>query len=244
MNDALKGKVAILTGASGGIGKVIADYLAKEGVNLALLGGRNVDALTATACAVKKRGVKCLVISGDLTDNAFLDGAVKKTAEFFGKIDILINNAGLAINCPFENVTEKQFDDVMDLDVKAPFFLTQKALLYLKKSDYATVINIASVVGHAGYPLQSPYVAAKHALLGFSKSLANEVYKDGVRVHVISPGGVLTDMIKISRPDLVGEDMIMPEDVAKTVIFLLQNRNGAVIDEIVMHRVNKPPFQV
>ena len=92
--------------------------------------------------------------------------------------------------------------------------------------------------------MQSVYTASKHALLGFTKSLAQEVFEDGIRVHAISPGGVYTDMIKISRPDLTGEGMIMPEDIAETVMFLIKNRTNAVIDEILLHRVNKTPFLV
>ena len=98
------------------------------------------------------------------------------------------------------------------------------------------------MVAHNGYPLQSAYTASKHALLGFSKSIAAELYNQGIRVHVISPGGVYTDMIKTARPDLTGEDMIMPEDIAETVLFLLKNRTNAVIDEIRLHRAAKEPF--
>ena len=126
--------------------------------------------------------------------------------------------------------------------MEKPYLLTQKALPYIKKSDRASIINIASVVAHNGYPQQSAYVASKHALLGFTKSLATEVYNDGVRVHAISPGGVYTDMIKIARPDLTADGMIMPNEIADIVMFLLKNRGNAVIDEIIVHRVNKQPF--
>ena len=91
--------------------------------------------------------------------------------------------------------------------------------------------------------MQSIYSASKHALLGMSKSIAREYYKENIRVHAICPGGVYTDMVKISRPDLSADGMIMPEDVAETVYFFLANRNSnAVIDEILMHRVSKEPF--
>ena len=98
------------------------------------------------------------------------------------------------------------------------------------------------MVGHAGYPNQSAYTASKHALLGLTKSLAAEVYGDGVRVHAICPGGVYTDMVKISRPDLTPEGMILPQDIAEIIWFFLYNRGNAVVDEIQVHRVNKQPF--
>ena len=89
---------------------------------------------------------------------------------------------------------------------------------------------------------QAAYSASKHALLGMTKSLAKEVYKEGIRVHMISPGGVYTDMVKIARPDLDGEDMIQPEEVAEQVAFLMAHRGSAVVDEIRMHRAGKEPF--
>ena len=99
-------------------------------------------------------------------------------------------------------------------------------------------------MGHLGYENQNTYTASKHALIGFSKSLATEIFKKGVRVHVISPGGVMTDMIKLTRPDLAGQPMINPIDIAQTIIFLLNFRNNSVIDEIIIHREGKEPFLV
>ena len=93
-----------------------------------------------------------------------------------------------------------------------------------------------------GYPLQSAYSASKHAMLGWTKSLARECYRDNIRVHAVCPGGVYTDMVKLSRPDLTPEGMIMPEDIAEIVMFFLNNRSNAVIDEICVHRMNKEPF--
>lgn len=110
------------------------------------------------------------------------------------------------------------------------------------KASRGRIVNIASVVAHKGYAQQSVYAASKHALLGLSKSLANEVYKDGVRVHVISPGGVYTDMVKIARPDLAPEGLVVPQEIAQTVMFLLRMEGNAVIDEICVRREGKPPF--
>ena len=240
----LKGRVALITGAGGGIGKAIAVSLAKLGVKTVLFGGKTIEKLNETKKLIDEIGEDCLIISGNLTDDNFLSEGFKKVIEEVGGIDILINNAGMALNCPVEQTPAEVFDKIMGLNVRAPYFLTQLALPYLLKSNRASIINIASVVAHAGYPYQSAYTASKHALLGFTKSLAQEVYEKGVRVHAISPGGVYTDMIKISRPDLTGEGMIQPQDIADIVTFLLENRGNAVIDEILVHRVNKTPFLV
>lgn len=240
----LQNRVAVITGAGGGIGRATSVALAKEGVNMVLLGGNNPERLAETERAVKAAGVQCLPLGGDLTDMDFLDRSIKTAADKMGGIDILINNAGMAYNAKFEDTPETVFDKIMKINVKVPYFLTQKALPYLRKSDRASIVNLSSVVGHAGYPLQSAYVASKHAVLGFTKSLAAELYEEGIRVHAICPGGVYTDMVKVARPDLSPEGMIMPEEIADIVLFFLKNRGNAVVDEICVHRVNKQPFLV
>jgi len=239
----LTGKIAVITGAGGGIGRAVAQKLAHSGMKLVLLGGHSREKLEKTRALVGPFA-PCVLLPGDLTDLAFLESAMDAAAEAFGGIDVLINNAGTAQNTAFEKIGIEEYDRIMAINVRTPFFLMQKALPWLKKSGAAVILNLASVVAHAGYPLQSVYSASKHALLGLTKSVAREYYKDGIRVHAISPGGVYTDMVKVSRPDLSPEGMIMPEEIAEIVHFLLVNRGNAVIDEILVHRVGKEPFLV
>ena len=182
-----------------------------------------------------------LTLPGDLLDDTYVQSCVDRTVETFGGLDILINNAGVALSKPFGETTIEDFDRVMATNVRAPFILIRSALPHLRKAR-GRVINIASVVAHKGYPLQSAYAASKHALLGLSKSLANELYEDGVRVHVISPGGVYTDMAKVARPDLSPDGLISAAEVADAVMFLLSLDKNAVIDEICLHRQGKAPF--
>lgn len=243
MSNLLKDKIVIITGAGGGIGQATALKLAEEKVKIILLGGNNIEKLNTTQRLLEEK-TTCFTIPGNLTNLDFLRNSIEQIVGKFNGIDVLINNAGIAINSPFEKIQEDDFDKIMNINVKVPFFLSQLAIPHLKKSNYATIINISSIVAYAGYPLQSAYVASKHALQGFTKSLASEYYKDNIRVHAICPGGVYTDMVKVSRPDLSKEGMIMPEDIANIIHFLLTNRNNAVIDEILVHRVNKEPFLV
>ena len=243
MDNDLRDKVLVLTGGGGGIGRAVAEKLAGCHMMIVLLGGRNIEKLEAVRAKVEKH-TRCLVLPGELDDPEFLRRSVETVAETYGGIDVLVNNAGAAQSTPFDKISPAEFDRLMAVNVRAPFFLTQAALPYLKRSAAATVVNIASVVAHSGYPLQSVYSASKHALLGWTKSFARECYKDGIRVHAISPGGVYTDMVKLSRPDLSPEGMIMPEEVAEIVHFLLVHRGNAVIDEILLHRVAKEPFLV
>lgn len=243
MGNSIKNQLAVITGGGGGIGRAIALKLALAGAKIVLLGGNNLEKLQCVYAEVKKH-TDCLMLPGDLTDQTFIKQSVTEIIQTCGGIDILINNAGVAQNRAFEDITLEEFDKIMAINLRVPFMLIQQVLPALKKSSAAAIVNIASVVAHAGYPQQSIYTASKHALLGMTKSIASEYYKDNIRVHAISPGGVYTDMVKISRPDLSPEGMILPEDVAETVHFLLTCRTNAVIDEIIMHRAGKEPFLV
>lgn len=239
MKTSPSGRVALITGAGGGIGRAIALRLAEDHMKLVLV-GRTESKLLETQALLPD--TESIIVTGDLLNPAFPKACIEAAVRAFGRLDVLINNAGLAQSQPFESITTEEYDRIMNTNVKAPFLLTQAALPHLRASDYATVINIASVTAHKGYPLQSVYSASKHALIGMSKSLANEVYKEGIRVHVISPGGVFTDMVRIARPDLSEEGMILPEDIAEIAAFFLEHRTNAVIDEIQAHRVGKEPF--
>ena len=241
--ESLKDKVVLLTGAGGGIGRAAAEKLARCGMKIILFGGNNVEKLKQTQQIAEKYS-GCLAIPGDLTNPEFIRKNIPAAAAHFGRIDVLINNAGVAQNTAFEDISLEEFDKIMAINLRTPFILTQQVLPYLKKSGSATIINIASVVSHAGYPHQSIYTASKHALLGMTKSIASEYYKDNIRVHAIAPGGVYTDMVKVSRPDLTPDGMILPSDIADIIHFFLANRGNAVIDEIIVHRVGKEPFLV
>ena len=243
MKNDLKNKVLLLTGGGGGIGRSIAQRAAELKMKVILFGGNDLAKLEETKKIVETHST-CAVFPGNLTDFDFLSESAAAAAVLWGGVDVLVNNAGSASSTPFAHVTFEEFDRIMTINVKVPFFLTQKLLPCLKRSAVPTVINIASVTGHAGYVDQSVYSASKHALLGMTKTLAAEYYKEGIRVHAISPGGVYTDMVKVTRPDLTPEGMIMPEDIADIVEFFLLHRSNAVVDEILVHRVGKVPFQI
>jgi len=233
-------KRAVITGAGGGIGRAIALRLAEDGMKLALV-GRDAAKLMRTA-ALTGRPLDMLVLPADLTTPRGMDDVLRILEGHFKGLDVLVNNAGMALNCAFEETTLEAFDRIMAINVRAPFELTRRCLPLLRTSDMATVINIGSVVSHKGYDHQAAYAASKHALLGLTKALAKEVAPEGIRVHMLSPGGVYTDMVKIARPDLSPEGMIAPEEVAEYAAFLLEHRGNAVVDEIQIHRVGKEPF--
>lgn len=237
----LRGKRAIVTGAGGGIGRSIALMLEGQGVHV-MLCGRSEEKLKKTTEQGSGNG-KFAICPGDLLEEEYIAGAVQAAKEQLGGIDFVVNNAGLAHNMPFEQIATDLFDTIMATNVRAPFLLSKYALAYLRESGCGTIVNICSVVAHKGYPYQAAYTASKHALYGLSKTMANELNSENIRVHVISPGGVYTEMVKETRPDLDASGLTLPEDISDLVLYLLEHRNtNGVVDEICIRRPGKEPF--
>jgi 3-oxoacyl-[acyl-carrier protein] reductase len=236
----LNGKRALITGAGSGIGRAIALRLAESGMKVALV-GRDAQKLVRTA-ALTGRPLDMLVLPVDLTAPRGIDDIMRILTGHFKGLDALVNNAGIAVNKSFEETTLEEYDRIMAVNARAPFELTRRCLPLLRTSDIPTVINIGSVVSHKGYVRQSAYAASKHALLGWTKSLAREVAPEGIRVHMLSPGGVFTDLVKQVRPDLTEDGMIAPEEIAELAAWLIEHRANGVIDEIEIHRAGKEPF--
>ncbi|MBQ7163688.1 MAG: SDR family oxidoreductase [Bacteroidales bacterium] len=233
--------IALVTGASRGIGKCIALELAACGYDLALV-GRDSTALTTVVEAAREKGVKAIPIVSDLAEEKAPADIVRQTVARFGGIDVLVNCAGLSQSGSFIDVTPQQWDRIMIVNARAPFFLCKEALPYLKQSTRPIVINIASVVGFKGYINQSVYASSKHALTGFTKVFAKEVQPFGIRVHLISPGGVATEMVTQMRPDIKPSELIQPEEVAEIVRFLVTRKGNGVIDQFYLRRYSGLAF--
>lgn len=231
--------VALLTGASRGIGKAIALELARLGYNLAIVGR---DAESLEKVAAEAEGVKILPIVADLSQVQSAKHVVEETAKALGGIDLLVNCAGIPQKGPFTDVSPQQWDEVFAVNARAPFFICQAALPYLIKSPKPIVINISSVVGFKGYINQSVYASSKHALAGFTKVFAKEVQPYGIRVHLISPGGVATEMVTKMRPDIDPAELIQPEEIAEIVRFLVTRKGTGTIDEFYIRRYSGLAF--
>lgn len=231
--------VALVTGASRGIGKAIVLELARLGYDLAIV-GRNRASLEKVAEEVA--GVRAVPIEADLAKAESAGAIVEQTIRAFGGIDVLINCAGIPQKGPFMEVTPEQWNAVFAVNARAPFFLCQAALPYLKQSSKPVVINISSVVGFKGYIQQSVYSSSKHALAGFTKVFAKEVQPFGIRVHLISPGGVATEMVTKMRPDIDPSELIQPEEIAEIVRFLLTRKGNGTLDEFYIRRYSGLAF--
>ncbi|MBR5176924.1 MAG: SDR family oxidoreductase [Bacteroidales bacterium] len=231
--------IALLTGASRGIGRAIALELADLGFDLALV-GRDQASLGETASLIP--GTRVSLITADLSDPASAKYIVEQTVSAFGGLDLLVNCAGVPQKGPFTEVTPEEWDRVFAVNARAPFFICQAALEPLKKSSKPIVINISSVVGFKGYVNQSVYSSSKHALAGFTKVFAKEVQPYGIRVHMISPGGVATEMVKKMRPDIDPSELIQPEEIAEIVRFLVTRKGSGTIDQFFIRRYSGLAF--
>ncbi|MBQ9660415.1 MAG: SDR family oxidoreductase [Bacteroidales bacterium] len=227
--------VALVTGASRGIGKVIAMELASLGYDLALV-ARDGAALAEVIASLPEACGNAVAIPADLALEDAYESVVGECVAQLGGLDVLVNCAGLSQAGPFEEVSPEQWDRIFAVNAKAPFFLCKAALPYLKKSEKPIVINIASVVGFKGYIHQSVYASSKHALTGFTKVFAKEVQPFGIRVHLISPGGVATEMVTQMRPDIKPDELIQPEEIAEIVRFLVTRKGQGTIDQFYIRR--------
>lgn len=238
----LTDRTAIVTGASRGIGRWIATELARAGANLCIV-ARNRRHLDALADELVGHGTNVLVHPADLTDPEAPDRIIAETMERFGRLDIVVNNAGMGLRASVEETSTDMWDLHMNLNARAPFLLCRAAVAHLRRSDAASVVNVASVVANKGYEQQAAYTASKHALLGFSKVLARELNPEGIRVHTLCPGGVATELVGEMRPDLDPSVLIQPEEIADLVLFLVSRRGNAVIDNVNVRRSSSEPWK-
>jgi NAD(P)-dependent dehydrogenase (short-subunit alcohol dehydrogenase family) len=241
MADRLAGKVAIVTGASRGIGRAISIALAGEAATV-ILAARSIPDLQRTAHQVAQAGGVAEIVVTELTDEESIINLVRVTSEKFGRLDILVNNAGVTHSAKLEETLTQDWERCIQVNARAPFILCREALPLLRRSPAGCIINIASVVGVKGYPLQSAYTSSKHALRGMTISLAEEMRGSNVRVHLICPGGVNTDLVKNVRPDIKTEDLIGPDEIAELVLYLVTHKGNAVMDELHIRRATAAPW--
>ena len=233
--------VAIVTGASRGIGRCIAMTLARNGVRVSL-SSRTPGELEAVRCEIEKEGGEAASFPADMTVEADLVALVERTVERFGRLDILVNNAGIGIFKPLVETTSSEWDQIMAVNARGPFLLCRASIPYLRQQARSIIVNIASVVAVKGCANQAAYAASKHALYGMSKALAREVQPAGIRVHVISPGGVDTELSALARPDLDRTDLMQAQEIADIVLFLVTRQGNAVIDEVNVRRETATPW--
>ena len=241
MAERLAGKVAIVTGAGRGIGRAISIALAAETATI-VLAARTSDALQEAAEKVTQAGGRAHVVVTELMDEGSIKRLVSDTEAKFGRLDVLVNNAGITLSSSLEETATEDWERLMWVNARAPFILCREALALLRKSPAGYIINIASVVGVKGYPFQSAYTSSKHALRGMTISLSEELRDSNIRVHLLCPGGVDTGMVARVRPDIAKDELIKPEEIAELVLYLVTHKGNAVIDELHIRRATSTPW--
>lgn len=232
----LQGKVAIVTGAAGGLGQGIAVGLAKAGADVVLVTNRSP--LDETEKAIRELGRKTVSVTANLSDEAALPGVVQKALDAFGRIDILVNNAGIIRRTPAADHAASDWHDVLDLNLSSVFFLCQLVGREMIRQGGGKIINIASMLTFQGGINVPGYAASKHAVAGITKALANEWASKGINVNGIAPGYMVTDNTAQLRADENRSRQIMeripqgrwgtPEDLQGAAVFLASKASDYV----------------
>jgi 3-hydroxybutyrate dehydrogenase len=223
MDYGLRGQVAIITGSTSGIGLGLAEALAQQGVNIVLNGLGDPDAIEATRAGLSARnGVEVLYHNADMTQPLRIADMVSSTRSAFGRLDILVNNAGVQHVAPVDEFPVEQWDRIIAINLTSTFPATKAALPPMKAAGRGRVVNIASAHGLVASPFKSAYVAAKHGVIGFTKSAALEVAQQGVTVNAICPGYVKTPLVEAQITDQAKARGISEEAVMRDVILAAQ----------------------
>ena len=234
-------KVAMITGATRGIGKQIALTLANEGYNIVLNYRTENDELKQLKNEIESKKVKCLTVQGDVTNFEDCKQMIESAIEKFGKVDVLVNNAGITKDMLLARMKEEDFKQVIDVNLVGTFNMTKNVISYMMKARNGRIINISSVVGIAGNAGQTNYSASKAGIIGFTKSLAKEVASRNILVNAVAPGFIetnMTDVLKQEVKDEIAKNIPLkrmgtPKDVANVVKFLASEDSSYITGQVI-----------
>jgi 3-oxoacyl-[acyl-carrier protein] reductase len=237
----LKGKVAIVTGAGRGIGRAIAVALGRSGADI-VVNDVNLQAAEETAEKIKALGHRSLAFKADVSNKSEVNKMVKKTLQLFGKIDILVNNAGIYSSTSLEDITEREWTRMIEVNLLGVFLCSQAVMKHMKKQRSGKIVNIASLAGKVGGIIAGAhYAASKAGVICLTKSFAKQLAQYRINVNAVSPGITETDMTK-DWPKEVKESLLKQiplgrfgkaEDIAGAVLFLVLEANNYITGEIV-----------
>ncbi len=233
--------VALVTGGSRGIGRVIAEHLAKSGINVAICYSGNENAAQETIEACKKHGVQAMYVKADVSNADDVTEMFNQIKELMGPVEILVNNAGITRDGLLLRMSEADYDAVLDTNLKGTFLCTKAAIKDMMKARNGRIINITSIVGVQGNAGQANYSASKAGVIGFTKSVAREYGSKGITVNAVAPGFIQTAMTD-QLPDNVKEAYLKqiplarfgtPEDVADVVDFLASDKASYITGQVI-----------
>jgi NAD(P)-dependent dehydrogenase (short-subunit alcohol dehydrogenase family) len=230
-SDSLKGRVALVTGGSRGIGKAISLELASYGATVAATYNSNLVKAEETAAAIRAMGGECLLLQGDVGKKDDAERVVKTVLEKFGKIDILVNNAGITRDHTLRRMTVEEWEEAISVNLNGTFYCTWTALPSMTEHKYGRIINIASIVGQMGAFGQANYAASKGGIIAFTKCIALEYARDNITANSVAPGYTATEMVGAMPADVLEKicskiplrRLATPQEIAKAVLFLARD---------------------
>jgi NADP-dependent 3-hydroxy acid dehydrogenase YdfG len=233
MSDALRGKVALVTGAGRGIGRAIALAFAEEGAAVALVARSRAD-LAGVAAEIRERGGRALAVPADVTQDAAVESVVENVAGELGRLDILVTSAGTASFAPVADSKPGDWDAMLALNLRAVMVCCRAALPTMMRQRSGTILNLASIAAKRVLPGSAVYTATKMAVIGFSRVLAEELRAHGVRVGVLVPGAVDTPLWDTLGSSPPRDKMLRPEDVARAAVLMAALPPHASLEELTL----------
>lgn len=222
MNTNIKGKTALITGSTSGIGLGIAKALAEKGANIIMNGFGDKDQIEKTRQEIESLGVEVMYSGADMTKPDEITAMVEKAEEKFGNIDILVNNAGIQFVSPVEDFPPEKWDAIIAINMSSSFHTIRNVLPKMKESGWGRIINLVSAHGLVASPFKSAYVTAKHGMVGMTKTIALETAEDNITVNAICPGYVWTDLVEGQVQDTAKARGITEDEVINDVLLKAQ----------------------
>lgn len=231
--NSLNGKIVLVTGGGRGLGAEVCRTLGEAGATIAIADIRT-DLAETVAQELNQQGVEAIALPLDLTDATQIEAVVQKLMDRYGRIDILINNAGTDVTLPVEELSITDWDRIMGVNLRAPFILSKFILPLMKQQQSGHIVNVSSTAAKRAWPNASAYHASKWGILGFSHALHVEARPHGVKVTAIVAGGMRTPFLFDRFPDLDPDILQDPRNVADTIRYVLMQPAGTVIPEVMV----------
>ncbi len=233
-------KTVLITGSSRGIGRATAVTFAQNGYNVAVNYNKSSEVAEKLCYELKQYGVKAKAFQADVAEKSAVNEMVKQIEANFGKVSVLVNNAGIAEQALFSDISEEMWDRMFDVNVKGAYNCTQAVLPHMIHNKYGRIINISSIWGISGASCEVHYSASKSALIGFTKALAKEVGLSGITVNCVAPGVISTEMNGHLSEEIIDElknetplNIIgTPEDVAEAIFFLASDKANFITGQV------------